>query len=155
MSSEVFDSLGHYTWQLTCKWARYSHPNKRQRWIASRYYGKFCPSRDDKWVFGDRETGAYLLKHSDLRVGPGGGQCQCAEACGGGGAAPPPSRPRHRGGCESGLPGEWDEFASRELGAALALSAGDAEEVLVLAAALEVQLAGDPGGVPFRCADPG
>ena len=30
---------------------------------ASRYYGKFCPSRDDKWVFGDRETGGYLLKH--------------------------------------------------------------------------------------------
>ena len=43
---------------------------------------------------------------------------------------------------DSGLPGEWDEFASRELGAALALSAGDAEEVLVLAAALEVRLPG-------------
>ena len=43
---------------------------------------------------------------------------------------------------ESGLPGEWDEFASRELGAALALSAGDAEEVLALAAALEVRLPG-------------
>ncbi len=42
----------------------------------------------------------------------------------------------------SGLPGEWDEFASRELGAALALSAGDAEEVLALAAALEVSLPG-------------
>ena len=42
----------------------------------------------------------------------------------------------------SGLPAEWDEFASRELGAALALSAGDAEEVLALAAALEVSLPG-------------
>ena len=42
----------------------------------------------------------------------------------------------------SGLPGEWDEFVSRELGAALALSAGDAEEVLALAAALEVSLPG-------------
>ena len=42
----------------------------------------------------------------------------------------------------SGLPGEWDEFASRELGAALALSSGDAEEVLALAAALEVSLPG-------------
>ena len=45
-------------------------------------------------------------------------------------------------GGASGLPGEWDEFASRELGAALALSAGDAEEVLALAAALEVSLPG-------------
>ena len=42
----------------------------------------------------------------------------------------------------SGLPGEWDEFVSRELGAALALSAGDAEEVLAVAAALEVSLPG-------------
>jgi RNA-directed DNA polymerase len=64
VSKKVFESLGHYTWQLTYKWARYSHPNKPARWTVSRYYGKFCPTRDDKWVFGDRETGAYLLKHS-------------------------------------------------------------------------------------------
>ena len=42
----------------------------------------------------------------------------------------------------SGLPEEWDEFLSREVGAALALSAGDADEVLALAAALEVSLPG-------------
>ena len=64
VSKKVFESLGHYTWQLTYKWARYSHPNKPARWTVSRYYGKFCPTRDDKWVFGDRETGAYLLRHS-------------------------------------------------------------------------------------------
>jgi RNA-directed DNA polymerase len=64
VSSEVFASLGHYTWQLTFKWARHTHPNKPARWIISRYYGKFCATRDDKWVFGHRETGAYLLRHS-------------------------------------------------------------------------------------------
>ena len=64
VSKKVFESLGHYTWQLTYKWARYSHPNKPARWRVGRYYGKFCPVRDDKWVFGDRETGAYLLRHS-------------------------------------------------------------------------------------------
>ena len=64
VSKKVFESLGHYTWQLTYKWARYSHPNKPARWTVSRHYGKFCPARDDKWVFGDRETGAYLLRHS-------------------------------------------------------------------------------------------
>jgi RNA-directed DNA polymerase len=64
VSSEVFASLGRYTWQLTYKWARWTHPNKPARWTASRYYGKFCPSRDDRWVFGDRETRAYLPKHS-------------------------------------------------------------------------------------------
>jgi RNA-directed DNA polymerase len=64
VSSRVFSALGHYTWQLTYKWARWTHPNKGARWVTSRYYGKFCPGRDDKWVFGDRETGAHLLNHA-------------------------------------------------------------------------------------------
>ena len=63
VSSQAFASLGHSTWQLTHKWARFSHPGKSARWVTSRYYGKLCPSRNDKWVFGDRDTGAYLLKH--------------------------------------------------------------------------------------------
>ena len=64
VSTKTFGSLRHYTWQLTYKWARFSHPNKGARWVNSRYYGKFCPARDDKWVFGDRDTGAYLLSHN-------------------------------------------------------------------------------------------
>jgi RNA-directed DNA polymerase len=64
VSRKTFESLGHYTWQLTYKWARWTHPKKGARWAASRYYGKFCPDRNDKWVFGDRETGHYLLNHS-------------------------------------------------------------------------------------------
>ena len=64
VSRKIFESLGHYTWQLTYKWARWTHPKKGARWAASRYYGKFCPDRNDKWVFGDRETGHYLLNHS-------------------------------------------------------------------------------------------
>ena len=63
VSRKIFESLGRYTWQLTYKWARYAHPNKGARWTVSRYYGKFCPARNDKWVFGDRETGGYLLNH--------------------------------------------------------------------------------------------
>jgi RNA-directed DNA polymerase len=64
VASETFSSLGHYTWKLTWKWARWSHPGKGTRWTIGRYYGKFCPSRDGKWVFGDRDTGAYLLNHA-------------------------------------------------------------------------------------------
>ena len=64
VSSETFSSIGHYTWKLTWKWARWSHPGKGTRWTIGRYYGKFCPSREDKWVFGDRDTGAYLLNHA-------------------------------------------------------------------------------------------
>ncbi len=64
VSAEVFSALGHYTWQLTYKWARSAHHrNKPTTWLVARYYGRFCRSRTDRWVFGDHKTGAYLVKH--------------------------------------------------------------------------------------------
>lgn len=68
VSSRIFTSLGSHTWKLTWKWARYSHPGKSGRWITSRYYGAFNPSRQDNWVFGDRETGIYLRNHAWTRI---------------------------------------------------------------------------------------
>src|ERR1700712_1689830 len=49
-------------WKLTYKWVKHSHPNKPKNWIVKRYFGKFNPSRQDKWVFGHRDSGAYLRK---------------------------------------------------------------------------------------------
>jgi len=63
VSSEVFSALGAYMWKLTYKWARHAHPKKGAYWVTSRYYGKFCPTRSDRWVFGDQDNNAYLLKH--------------------------------------------------------------------------------------------
>jgi RNA-directed DNA polymerase len=62
VSSEIFTSLDHYVWQLTYKWATYSHQNKPKKWVINRYYGQFNPDRRDQWVFGDRSSGAYLPK---------------------------------------------------------------------------------------------
>ena len=64
VSSREFNSLDDHMWKLTYKWAKHTHPHKPKRWIVSRYFGPFHPDRRDKWVFGDRETGAYLLKFS-------------------------------------------------------------------------------------------
>jgi RNA-directed DNA polymerase len=65
VSAKAFAKLSHYTWQLTWKWARNAHHrNKPATWIAARYYGAFCPSRTDRWVFGDKKTGTYLLRHN-------------------------------------------------------------------------------------------
>jgi len=60
VSSDVFRSLDNYLWQLTFKWARFSHANKPTRWVVDRYYGRFNKNRRDRWVFGDRKSGAYL-----------------------------------------------------------------------------------------------
>ena len=51
-------------WKLLYKWARWRHSNKPKRWIVGRYFGKFNKFRNDHWVFGDRDTGAYLVKFS-------------------------------------------------------------------------------------------
>ena len=60
MSSRVFRALDNYLWKLTYKWACWSHSSKPKGWIVGRYFRKFEKFRNDRWVFGDKDTGAYL-----------------------------------------------------------------------------------------------
>ncbi len=64
VSSKVFHSLDTHLWRLTFKWARWQHRNKPRSWIVDRYFGAFNRFRNDRWVFGDRDGGAYLVKFS-------------------------------------------------------------------------------------------
>ncbi len=64
VSSRVFHSMDAYVWRLTFKWAKWQHRNKPRSWIISRYFGAFNRFRNDRWVFGDRDSGAYLVKFS-------------------------------------------------------------------------------------------
>jgi len=62
VSSEVFSALDDYVWRLLHRWACHRHPDKPKRWVAARYFGRYNPARQDRWVFGDRDSGAYLHK---------------------------------------------------------------------------------------------
>jgi RNA-directed DNA polymerase len=62
VSKRTFNALDAHMWRLVYKWARFSHPNKPTRWVIARYFGKFNPARQDRWIFGSRETGFYLRK---------------------------------------------------------------------------------------------
>jgi RNA-directed DNA polymerase len=62
VAKDTFSSLDDYLWKLTYKWAKYTHTNKPRTWIVNRYFGQFNPARQDRWVFGDRASGAYLPK---------------------------------------------------------------------------------------------
>jgi len=64
VSAEIFGKLDQYLWELTFKWARFSHANKPTRWVVDRYFRRFNKAREDRWVFGDRASGAYLHKFS-------------------------------------------------------------------------------------------
>ncbi|WP_433603522.1 group II intron maturase-specific domain-containing protein [Nocardia sp. CA-135953] len=68
VSSKTFDALDDHMWNLTYKGVKFRHPHKPKRWIVNRYFGKFHPARSDRWVFGDRDTGAYLLKFSWAKI---------------------------------------------------------------------------------------
>lgn len=68
VSSREFNRLDNYMWKLTYKWAKHSHPNKSKHWVVTRYFGVFNKARKDRWVFGDRVSGAYLPKFSWTKI---------------------------------------------------------------------------------------
>ena len=68
VSARVFNELDSHVWKLTYKWANFTHPHKGKRWITSRYFGAFNSSRRDRWVFGDRDSGAYLIKFAWTKI---------------------------------------------------------------------------------------
>jgi RNA-directed DNA polymerase len=68
VSSEVFSALDDYMWKLLYKWAKHSHPNKSRWWRMDRYFGRFNTSRNNRWVFGDHDSGAYLPKFAWTKI---------------------------------------------------------------------------------------
>ncbi|MGI5149386.1 group II intron maturase-specific domain-containing protein [Plantactinospora sp. CA-294935] len=68
VSSEAFAALDDHMWKLAHKWATFSHPNKSKYWIMNQYFGAFNPSRRDRWVFGHRDSGAYLRKFAWAKI---------------------------------------------------------------------------------------
>ncbi|MFD7445816.1 group II intron reverse transcriptase/maturase [Streptomyces sp. NPDC059909] len=68
VSSRTYAQLDHYAFKLTYKWAKRSHPNKSRHWVVDRHFGMFDHSRRDRWVFGDRDSGAYLAKFAWTKI---------------------------------------------------------------------------------------
>ena len=62
VSKRTFAHLDTHMWKLARSWAKRRHPNKSGRWVVDRYFGAFHPTRRDRWIFGDRDSGAYLAK---------------------------------------------------------------------------------------------
>ena len=68
VSSEVFNRLDDWMYRRAVRYARRTHPTKPWKWLANRYWGRLNPARQDNWVFGDKHTGAYLLKFSWVKI---------------------------------------------------------------------------------------
>ncbi len=68
VSKHTFTGIDSHLWWLTFKWAVRTHRNKPKWWVKARYYGAFNPARSDRWVFGDRDSGAYLTKTAWTKI---------------------------------------------------------------------------------------
>jgi len=62
VAAQTFGKLDSWMFGREVRWVKWQHPHKVSRWQKARYWGRFCPQRTDRWVFGDRQTGAYLTK---------------------------------------------------------------------------------------------
>jgi RNA-directed DNA polymerase len=67
-SKKAYQALDNHLWQHQYKWARRRHPKKSRRWITARYFGQFHPTRRDRWVYGDRASGAYLHRYAWTKI---------------------------------------------------------------------------------------
>lgn len=68
VSSNVFAMLDTYVFQRLWGWALRRHQKKGRLWMIAHYWGQFNPERQDRWVFGHRESGLYLIKFSWTKI---------------------------------------------------------------------------------------
>jgi RNA-directed DNA polymerase len=68
VSKKTFVHLDTHMWKLARSWAKRRHPNKSGRWVVDRYFGAFHPTRRDRWIFGDHDSGAYLTKFAWTKI---------------------------------------------------------------------------------------
>ncbi len=69
VASEAFQNLDHYLFKRQVRYAKYTHPNKSAGWQTKKYWGRLCRQRpNQKWVFGDKEYGAYMLQFSWFKI---------------------------------------------------------------------------------------
>jgi len=68
VSKKTFVGLDTHMWKLAMSWAKRRHPNKSGRWVVDRYYGAFHMTRRDRWIFGDRDSGAFLAKFAWTKI---------------------------------------------------------------------------------------
>ena len=62
VASETFHKLDSWMFYRADRYAKWQHPKKPKHWRQQKYWGRLNLDRPDRWVFGDKATGGYLLK---------------------------------------------------------------------------------------------
>ncbi len=65
VASRAFHGLDSYLYRRQVRFVNSTHQKKSMGWKRRKYWGRLNLQRpNDKWVFGDKETGGYMLKFS-------------------------------------------------------------------------------------------
>ncbi len=62
VARKTFEKLDHWMYRRAYRYARRRHPHKSRKWLLARYWGRLHPTRQDTWVFGDKQSGQYMQK---------------------------------------------------------------------------------------------
>lgn len=62
VSKATFNKLDHWMFSRSVRYARHTHPSKPWKWIVDKYWGQLKQRSANRWVFGDKQTGMYLLQ---------------------------------------------------------------------------------------------
>ncbi|NEO38716.1 MAG: group II intron reverse transcriptase/maturase [Moorea sp. SIOASIH] len=66
VSKEIFSKVDSYIYWKLQRWGRRIHGKKNPTWVSNKYFGKWCPGREDNWVFGQSE--GYLEKLAWIKI---------------------------------------------------------------------------------------
>jgi RNA-directed DNA polymerase len=68
VASKMFERMDTWMFHRAKRYTRHTHPDKPWKWRKNRYWGRLNKERKDHWVFGDKRSGAYLLKFSWFKI---------------------------------------------------------------------------------------
>jgi RNA-directed DNA polymerase len=68
VAKEIFEKLDKWMFHKELCYASRTHPLKPWYWRKERYWGRLNRARQDNWVFGDKQSGQYLLKFSGVDI---------------------------------------------------------------------------------------
>jgi RNA-directed DNA polymerase len=60
VASRTFHALDHWMVTRELHYTKRRHPHKSHAWRTARYWGQLNPRSRNTWVFGNKQTGAYL-----------------------------------------------------------------------------------------------
>ena len=69
VASKIFSDLDHYLFIRQVRYAKHTHPKRPIKWVNNRYWGRLNLQKPrQKWVFGDKKTGAYMLQFNWFKI---------------------------------------------------------------------------------------